>query len=190
MSQWFYLSFGFGFLFTCLRKEDLGGFGSQGIREIWPEAFRLALAVGILVLLHSLLTFLIWAPSGRNDLGRVSLFLWALLIDEGISRLRREGARTLKIRIGVSRFYLALVAFSLWIVEKEPMSPPIPRLLWGLGLPLGMGLFEWLLAGLRERVKLSNIPSALEGTPILFWLAMLLSLALGAVCKLLAIGYT
>ena len=179
MNAWFYLSFGFGFLFSWLRKENPRGLGSQEIREIWLETFCLTAAVGTLVLLHGLLTFLIWGPSGRSDLGMVSLFLGAFLIDEGMGRLARRGRGKERIRIVASRSFLDLVGFSLWMVDEGGGSSPPERFLWGLGLPLGMGLFEWLLAGLRERVKLSHLPPVLEGTPILFWLAMLLSLALG-----------
>lgn len=179
MSQWFYLSFGFALLFTFLGKEDAGGLGSREVREIWLNAFRLVVGVGLLTALNSLFTFFVWGPASRNDLGRVSLFLWAFLIDEAMGRLRKEGKGKEKIRIVVSRSFLALVAFSLWMVEKQSLLPPVGRFLWGLGLPLGAGVFEWLLGGLRERVKLSHLPPPLEGAPILFWLAMLLSLALG-----------
>lgn len=175
MNHWFYLSFGFGLIFTWLRKEEAGGFGPQGIREIGAEVFRLVAAVGILVPLHTLLTCLIWGPSGRDDLGRVSLLLWAFVIGEGMERPAGKGGG--KIRIPVSRSFLALAGFSLWIVEGPGRFPTVERFLWGLGLPVGMGLAEWLLAGLRERVKLSNIPPLVAGAPILFWLAMLLLLA-------------
>ena len=179
MNRWLYLSLGFGLLFTWLRKGNSQEFSLQAIREIWLEAFGLALAVGILVLVTSLLNFLLWRPSGRDDLGLISLFFWALLIDEGIGRLTGRGEGKEKIRIVAHRSFLALVGFSLWVVEgKEGFLSPT-RFLWGLGLPLGMGVFQWLLVGLRERVKLSNLPSVLEGAPILFWLAMLLSLAFG-----------
>lgn len=186
MNQWFSLSLTFGFLFAFLRKEESRYAGSRGIREIGSRLFYLALALGILIALHSLCAFLIWGPIGREDLATVSLFLWALLIDQGMSRLRKEGKRTSPIPLVKSPSFLALAAFSLWIVEKQSTPPSVERLLWGLGLPLGAGVVEGLLTGLRERVRLSNLPSALEGTPIFFWLAMLLSLAFGGFREILA----
>lgn len=179
MNQWFYLSLSFGFLFAFLRKEESRCVSSREIQEIGSRLFYLTLALGILVALHSLCVFLIWRPIGREDLATVSLLIWALLIDHGMSRLRKEGKRTPAIPIVESLSFLALVAFSLWIVENQSPLPSVERFLWGLGLPLGTGLVEGLLTGLRERVRLSNLPSALEGTPIFFWLAMLLSLAFG-----------
>lgn len=186
MNPWFYLSLSFGFLFAFLPKEEPRRVGSRGIQEIGSRLFYLTLALGILVALHSLCAFLIWGPTGREDLATVSLFLWALLIDQGMSRLRKEGKRTLSIPLVKSPSFLALVAFSLWIVENPSTPPSVGRFLGGLGLPLGTGFIEGLLTGLRERVRLSNLPSALEGTPIFFWLAMLLSLAFGGFREILA----
>ena len=177
MIEWFYLSFGFALLFTFLRREDRRGLRWPGVREIGFNACRLVVGVGILTILNSLFTFFLWGPAGRNDFGWISFFLWALILDEGMNHLKKEGREKEEIPMIVSPSFLALVGFSLWIVEKGSFHPSPQRFLWGLGLPLGTAVLEWLLEGLRNRVRLSSIPTALEGAPILFWLAMLLSLA-------------
>ena len=81
----------------------------------------------------------------------------------------------------LSRFSLALFAFSYWMLGSEGVSASSARFLAGLALPLATGFLEWILAGLRERVRLSEVPARLQGAPILFWLAMILALG---ICKL------
>jgi Na+-translocating ferredoxin:NAD+ oxidoreductase RnfA subunit len=80
----------------------------------------------------------------------------------------------------MSPFFLALFTFALWTVAgaEDPLSRE--RFFWGLALPMASGLFEWLLEGLRERLRLLRLPVAVEGAPILFWLAMLLALSFSA----------
>lgn len=174
MSQWFYLSLSFALFFTFFREEKRSSLDFGFLRELALDSFYLTGAVASLFLLHSLFTFFLWAPAARKDLGLLSLFLLARLLDEGIGRLGRGRKKSKKTALGVSPSYLALAGFSLWILETGGGGG---RFLWGLALPWAAALFQALLGGLRERVRLSNLPPPLEGAPILFWLAMLLALA-------------
>lgn len=167
MSEWYSLAFGFALFFILERRagEEKGG-------SIWWFSLRLSLAILLLVGVDTLFGFFLWRPSGRRDLGLFSLSLWALLVGEGINRIWKREGEGERRQMGLSRFYLALVSFSLWTIGGGEK-----RLFLGLALPLATALLEWLLAGLRDRVRLAQIPKALEGPPLFFWLAMLLSLA-------------
>lgn len=156
MSEWFYLSLGFALLFFLQRGKR-----QKRPRQIWKFSLELSGVLILLLTVDTLFSRFLWSPLGRGDLRLLSLFLWALLIDRG-----RGGP-----------FFWALLAFSLWTLGEEGILPLRERFVGGLGLVWGAKIFETLLEGLRERLKLSNLPPALEGTPILFWLAGILSLA-------------
>ena len=85
------------------------------------------------------------------------------------------------MRLVVSRFSLALFAFSYWTLGSEGVSTSNARFLAGLALPLITGFLEWVLGGLWDRLRLSEVPPRIQGAPILLWLAMLLALT---ICKL------
>lgn len=172
MTAWFYGSFGFALLSILQHRER-----ARGSRAIWIFSLKLSWALTLLAAVDFLFNAFFWEPSGRNDLRIISLFLWGLLVDEAMG----QGRENRKVETGttflVSSFYLALMGFSFWMIEREKMLPLAERLLWGLGLPLMSGLFEWLLQGLRQRLRLAQIPGNLEGTALVFWVAVILSLA-------------
>ena len=174
MSEGFYITLGFALIFISAREEHEGN-----IRESWIFSFKLSLALAILMAIDALSYFFLWNPMGRSDFRIVSLFLWTLLIDEGIRRIGMKKGEETPSRLFISRSFLALLGFSLWMIAEKENSPIASwkRIGRGLGLPLGTGFFEWLLEGLRRRLRLASVPRVLEGAPILFWLAMLLFLA-------------
>jgi electron transport complex protein RnfA len=53
----------------------------------------------------------------------------------------------------------------------------IESLVYSLGVALGFLLALLLMAGVRERIKTSPIPSFLKGTPALFVVSCLMSMA-------------
>lgn len=185
MTQWFYLAFAFALLSTLQRGQAR----SEGaVRAIWIFSFRLTAAVGVVGVIQNICNVFAWGPSGRNDLGRTSLFLWAILLDGCLNGFRKKDRDRGEPRLVVSRFSLALFAFSFWTIGGDwgtvpelPLQPLLQRFLWGLSLPLATGFFEWLLGGLWNRLRLSAVPAGLTGPPIIFWLAMLLALG---ICKL------
>lgn len=165
MNEMIYLSFGFALFFILLRGEE----GEVTPRDLVIRSLRLTAGVGILVLVDSQFSRSLWEPLGRSDLRFLSLLFWALVIDEALNRIRgRREKRT--VRLLVPPTSLALFGFALAAIGKTKLT---------LALPLASGLVEWLLLGLKERIRLSNLPRALEGTPILFWLAALLALSFG-----------
>jgi electron transport complex protein RnfA len=61
-------------------------------------------------------------------------------------------------------------------VTGEPYGP-LEALVYSLGVALGFLLSLLLLAGIRSRIKTSPIPKFLKGTPVLFVVSALLSMA-------------
>lgn len=61
-------------------------------------------------------------------------------------------------------------------VTGEPYGP-LEALVYSLGVALGFLLSLLLLAGIRNRIKTSPVPNFLKGTPVLFVVSALLSMA-------------
>jgi electron transport complex protein RnfA len=61
-------------------------------------------------------------------------------------------------------------------VTGEPYGP-LEALVYSLGVALGFLLSLLLLAGIRNRIKTSPVPKFLKGTPVLFVVSALLSMA-------------
>ena len=169
MNEWFCLAFGFALLSILTREES-----RVSTRVIAASTVKLLAALALLVVIDTASRSFLWNPIRREGLASVTFFLWALLIDEGMSRIGRNKGEKVKIRFFVRRPLVALLGFSSWVLSHRDAS-----LLWGLGLPLASGLAEWLLEGLRDRLRLASVPRVLEGGPILLWLSMLLWMAFG-----------
>ena len=173
MIPWFYLAFSFAILFTLQEGQVKGN-----AAKIGTFSFRLMAALAILIVIQNLCNVLVWFPGGRTELGKAALFLWAILLDGSINGFRKKDRGRQETALILSRFSLALFAFSYWIFD-ESAGPA--RFLRGLWLPPAAGLIQWILGGIWERLRLSEIPSKLRGAPILVWTAMLLALL---ICKL------
>ena len=166
MTGWFYLAFGFALFFALIGGEE--GFKSRR----WKRAFQLTLGLALVAIIDLLMTPLLWRPSGREDLRLISLFLWVFLINQWM--LWGKPAEKTRIPVLPNPAFIALLGFCLWTIGGEGGNRLDKRFFAGLGMPFASATLEWFLVGLRERVKLSSLPPALEGEPILFWLAMLL----------------
>ena len=175
-------AFSLVFAFACLFVLQKGQKRKEGnTRADAAFYLRLSAAVGILTVIQNICHLFVWGPSGRDELASASLFLWAVLLDWAINGFRRKERGTGEMRLVVSRFSLALFAFSYWTLGSEGVSTSNARFLAGLALPLATGFLEWVLGGLWDRLRLSEVPPRIQGAPILLWLAMLLALT---ICKL------
>lgn len=170
MNEWFYLAFGFALLSTLH-----GGERRKRPGEIFDFSLELSLAFTLLIALDLIGSSLVWFPLGRSDLRWATLVLWALILD-AVRNRRTKKREPGGLPLFVSRFFLVSLGSSLWAISKEAALPLRNCLVGGLALVFVTGVLEWLLEGLRERLKLSQIPEALEGPPILIWLTALLSL--------------
>ncbi|GEM_PF-2440235 len=169
MTAWFYLTFGFALFFILLGKEE--GFKSRP----WRRALELSLGLTLVLTIDRLTGYLLWNPSGREDLRLISIFFWVLLINQWT--LWEKPKEKTRIEILPGPAFVALLGFSLWTVGKGAELSLGQQFIYGLSMPLGSAVIEWFLTGLRGRAKLSLIPAVLEGEPVLFWLAMLLFFA-------------
>lgn len=156
MTGYFYLLFGL----VLLRQFALKG---RAMRTGEIRRFYLPLASSLLFLmaLDAILYPLLWKPLAREDLRILSLIIPAFFF----------------ARQRFNLFFLSLTAFALWFVSREGSLSLALRFLGGAGLGLGMGALERLFEGLKKHLRFSHIPEVLEGEPLLFWLASLLSLA-------------
>ena len=163
MTSWLYLALGFALFFLLLRGKR-----RESPTALWAFYLALGIALTLLLAIDTFANASLWLPTGRKDLRLVSIFLWALVIEGAVERIPVTRRPKGEIQLIMSPFFLTLFAFALWTQE---------RFFWGLALPVGTAFFEWLLEGLRERLRLLRLPPGLEGAPIIFWLAMLLALS-------------
>ena len=63
-------------------------------------------------------------------------------------------------------FYLILLAISIFSVPDHSSLHLSERVFVGVGYALGYGIVAILLAGLHEKLKVSEIPSGLRGTGV------------------------
>ena len=174
----FYLVLAFACLFVL---QGRAGRNEWNRRTDSAFHLRLSAAVGILAVIQNICHLFVWGPSARYEFASASLFLWAILLDWAINGFRRKERGRGEMRLVVSRFSLALFAFSYWTLGSEGVSASSTRFLAGLSLPLATGFLEWILRGLWDRLRLSDVPARIQGAPVLLWLAMILALA---ICKL------
>lgn len=176
MTGWLYLVLGFSCLFALQRGQAR----SVSAARIVKFYLRLFVALPALIVIYNITQIFAWGPSGYLDLGKASIFLWAILLDWAVNGIRKAEKGRGEASLVISRFALTLFAFSTWILENSASPHTDLRLLWGLALPLATGFLEWILADLWHRLRLSNVPERFQGTPALFWLAMILALG---ICK-------
>lgn len=169
MITWYYTAFGFALISILLRGERRKR-EEYGFRKFYLD---LCLTFSILFTIDLLLSTFLWNPFGRNDLRFVSLFLWAAVLDQGMSWFREKTRRSprtqLILPLLVSPSLIVLFGLSVWAIESDNFFA-------GLGLVIATGVVEWLLEGLRMRLRLSDVPEVLGGATIIFWLAAILFL--------------
>jgi hypothetical protein len=175
VTSWLYLALGFALFFLLLRGKR-----RESPTALWAFYLALGIALTLLLAIDTFANVSLWLPTGRSDLRLVSIFLWALVIEGAAQRIQATRRPKGEIQLIMSPFFLTLFAFALWTVTGVEGLLARERFFWGLALPVGTAFFEWLLEGLRERLRLLRLPPGLEGAggaPIIFWLAMLLALS-------------
>ena len=161
MKEWVYLLFGLP-LFALLVEEKK--------RAPLPARLRfrvdLSLALALLLTLDLAFSVALWDRIEWEGFRKMNFLLWAFLFGRVREKVRKPG----------DEFLLIFLAISLWVSEQSSLS------FWaafsgGLALVWGGALIEGLLRALRDKVRLAQVPPALEGAPLLLWLAALLCLA-------------
>lgn len=116
------------------------------------------------------------------DLGYLRLMTFILLIASVVQLTElyvRKSFPALYQSLGV---FLPLISTNCAVlgvallVSQQSMSF-VQTVIYGFGSALGFTLVLVLFAGIRERLKLAQVPAAMQGTPIAFITAGLLSMA-------------
>ncbi len=153
MSEGIYLALGLA-LFSRLHQ------GKKRRRKIEfvRETVTLTLTLTVVVAVDVLSTTFLWNPAGRTELRWISLLLWVFLVSGG----SEEG-------------FLPVAGISFWMAAHEPSLSGGGRLAAGVGLAVLVEGFKAFLAGVEERLRLSDPPKIFEGLPM-----FLLTASIGA----------
>lgn len=176
MIEWLYLVLGFSSLFA-LQKGQTRTAKTGRLAKFYLRLFG---AVVVLVVIQNICNIFAWSTSGYQELGTASIFLWAILLDWAVNGIKKKEKGRGEAALAISRFALALFAFSAWTLEDGAIPASTMRFFLGLSLPLVTGFLEWVLIGLWNRLRLSDVPERVQGNPALFWIAMILALG---ICK-------
>lgn len=125
---------------------------------------------------------LAWAGLGQLDFSYLSLLSAIAVIAAMIQVLEIVLQRYFPVLHGALGIYLplltvncAILGASLFMVQRDYTF--VESLAWGLGAGFGWALAIVALAGLREKMKYSDVPEGLRGLGITFITTGLLSLA-------------
>lgn len=146
-------------------------------------AIGVGLATGLVLTLASALGFLVetllLAPLGLEYL-RLVAFL--LVIGAAVQLTELIVRRFSPLLHRVLGLYIPLIASNCAVLGVALLNSAASRSLlasvfYGAGAALGFGLVLALLAGLRERLELADVPAPFRGSPIALVVAGILSLA-------------
>ncbi len=146
-------------------------------------AIGMGLATGLVLTLASALGFLVetllLAPFGLEYL---RLIAFMLVIGAAVQLTELLVRRFSPLLHRVLGHYVPLVASNCAVLGVALLNSTASRSLlasvfYGAGAALGFGLVLSLLAGLRERLELADVPSPFRGAPIALIVAGILSLA-------------
>jgi electron transport complex protein RnfA len=146
-------------------------------------AIGMALATGLVLTTASALGYLVEAfllvPLGLEYL---RLIAFVLIIGAAVQLVDLVGRRVSPLLHRVLGLYIPLIASNCAVLGVALLNSAASRSLlaavfYGAGAALGFGLVLALLAGLRERLALADVPAPFRGSPIALILAGILSLA-------------
>jgi electron transport complex protein RnfA len=146
-------------------------------------AIGMGLATGLVLTMASALGFLVetllLAPFGLEYL---RLIAFMLVIGAAVQLTELLVRRVSPLLHRVLGLYIPLIASNCAVLGVALLNSTASRSLlasvfYGAGAALGFGLVLSLLAGLRERLELADVPAPFRGSPIALIVAGILSLA-------------
>jgi electron transport complex protein RnfA len=146
-------------------------------------AIGLGLATGLVLTIASALGYLVESlllmPFGLEYLRLIAFLLVIGIAVELTELLVRRFSPLLHRVLGL---YIPLIASNCAVLGVALLNSTASRSLlasvfYGAGAALGFGLVLALLAGLRERLELADVPGPFRGSPIALIVAGILSLA-------------
>ncbi|MBE6350756.1 MAG: RnfABCDGE type electron transport complex subunit A [Spirochaetaceae bacterium] len=149
------------------------------------KATGMGIATSFVMVLATVVTYplyhFILAPLGLQFLQTLTFILVIASLVQLVEFYLKKSAPALYSSMGV---YLALIttncailAVTLNCIAKN--YDFIQSIVYAIGTACGFLLAMVLMSGIRERMRVSPVPSFLKGTPILFVVAGLLSMAFG-----------
>jgi len=155
----------------------------MGVSKSVDSALGMGMATTFVITLACAASWLLenWllAPLGLGYLRILSFILVIAATVQFVEMVVKKSAPALYQSLGI---YLPLITtncavLGLALLNVQEQNSLIKSLLYGFGSALGFTLVMIMFAGLRERLALAKVPRALEGAPVSFVLAGLLSLA-------------
>jgi electron transport complex protein RnfA len=147
------------------------------------KALGMGLAVTFVTVLSTCVTYPIFKfilqPNGLEFL---QILVFILVIASLVQLVEFFLKKKMPALYGSMGIYLALIACNcgIFAVTFDVISKGytfIESLVYAMGVALGFLISMLLLAGIRVRIKVSPIPAFLKGTPVLFVVTALLSMA-------------
>jgi len=154
-----------------------------GVSKRVSTALGMGAAVTFVMALASLITYIvqysILEPLGLQYMQTIAFILVIAALVQFVEMIIRKISPSLYQALGV---YLPLITtncavLGVAIINIEQHYDILETLVNGTGAALGFTLAIVLMAGIRERLELSNIPKPLRGFPITLITAGLMSVA-------------
>ncbi len=165
--DWFYLSLGFAFLLTveetvCVRNDRPLVYG---LGLCLREVFEL---LAEMTLLLSVFYGIMRMPGAWTGYRKEIVLGLFFAVPYGLARLRRRGGY----------FFLAVFAFCFWTVHSPTEAVYGDYLARAVWIVSSFTVFRLLLAGISRRIRISGVPQAFCGLPILLLSAAILAWAM------------
>ena len=162
-----------------------------GMTSDTGKATGMGIATSFVMILATVVTYplyhFILAPLNLQFLQTLIFILVIAALVQLVEFYLKKSAPSLYSSMGV---YLALIttncailAVTLNVISKEYSF--VESIVYALWTDCGFLMSMILMAGIRSRIKIANVPSFVKGTPILFIAAGLLSLAFGGFAGLI-----
>jgi electron transport complex protein RnfA len=154
-----------------------------GVSKNIGNAISMGIAVTFVMVMASLVTWLI-----NNyvlipfDVSYMNIVMFILVIAAIVQIVEMAIKRTNLTLYNALGIYLPLITTNCAVLgialinELEEYSL-VQSLVAALGAGLGFGLVLIIMAGIRERLDLADLPKSMKGLPVAFLVAVLLSLA-------------
>jgi Na+-translocating ferredoxin:NAD+ oxidoreductase subunit A len=183
MSEYLILLVSTALVNNVVMSKFLGLCPFMGVSKSMDSAFGMGLAttfvITVAVAASWVLDYFVLAPLGLQFLRILSFILVIAATVQFIEAVIKKSMPALYQALGI---FLPLITtncavLGLALLTVQEGGSFLRSVVYGLGSALGFTLAMLMFAGLRERLARVRVPAALEGAPVSFILAGLLSLA-------------
>jgi electron transport complex protein RnfA len=183
MSEYFVLLIATALVNNVVLVRFLGLCPFMGVSKRIDSALGMGLATSFVIVLAAALSWILehWllAPLGLGYLRIMTFILVIAAVVQFTEAVIHKMAPNLYQLLGI---YLPLIAtncsvLGLPLINVQEGHGFVTTLVYDFGSALGFTLAMVIFAGMRERLALARVPASFTGTPIVFLLASLMSLA-------------